>query len=111
MRNTIAPCTYFDRCTQQRVPGWTGISRAKGNKGRIFMANNKGKKVTEIRARVFGIQDDNSIAVYAAEQVPDGLPVFSSETDLKALLASWPASKLVDIWNRLPGVTVVSKFK
>jgi hypothetical protein len=109
MENTVAPCTY--ECTQQPVPGLTGISHAKEIKGRILMANGKGKTVTEARGRVFGIPDDNAIAAYAAEEVPDGLPVFSSETELRALLASWPARKLTDIWNRLPGVIAVSKFK
>jgi hypothetical protein len=60
---------------------------------------------------VFAIQPDNSTAAYvAAGQVPEGSVLFSSEAELAAISQSWPAQTLVEIWNRLPGVTPVSKF-
>ena len=36
---------------------------------------------------------------------------FRNETGLAKLAANWPAQRLVDIWNSLPGVTPVKKFK
>jgi hypothetical protein len=36
---------------------------------------------------------------------------FSSEAALAKLAAHWPAARLVHIWNILPGVTPVQKFK
>jgi hypothetical protein len=66
--------------------------------------------VTETRGKIFAIHADNSIAAYAADEVPEGRLGFTSETELAALSASWPARRLIEIWNRLPGVTAVSKF-
>src|SRR5271155_5044222 len=36
---------------------------------------------------------------------------FASEAELAALAATWPADRLVAIWNSLPGVTPVKKMK
>jgi hypothetical protein len=36
---------------------------------------------------------------------------FSNEAALAKLAASWPAARLVEIWNSLPGETPVRKFK
>jgi hypothetical protein len=36
---------------------------------------------------------------------------FATEAALGKLAADWPTARLVDIWNSLPGVTPVSKFK
>jgi len=35
---------------------------------------------------------------------------FRSEAGLAKLAANWPAARLVDIWNSLPGSTPVKKF-
>jgi hypothetical protein len=35
---------------------------------------------------------------------------FASEAELEQLAASWPSSRLVEIWNGLPGVTAVRRF-
>jgi hypothetical protein len=32
------------------------------------------------------------------------------QTELKELTASWPSSRLLEIWKRLPGVTAVRRF-
>ena len=45
-----------------------------------------------------------------AQAVP-GAERFTEAESLAALAASWPASRLVEIWNSLPGVTPVRKFK
>jgi hypothetical protein len=36
---------------------------------------------------------------------------FRNEAGLAKLAADWPAARLVDIWNSLPGATPVKKFK
>jgi hypothetical protein len=35
---------------------------------------------------------------------------FASEVELARLAASWPSSRLIDIWNGLTGVTPIKKF-
>ncbi len=35
---------------------------------------------------------------------------FSSERDLRKLAECWPGSRLVEIWNQLPGVRPLSRF-
>jgi hypothetical protein len=58
--------------------------------------------------------ESNNIAVHGsakeAEAVADS-ERFSSEAALAKLAANWPASRLVEIWNSLPGETPVRKFK
>ena len=36
---------------------------------------------------------------------------FASQKELAELVAGWPGERLVAIWNSLPGVTPVKKFK
>ena len=59
----------------------------------------------------FGIDDQNHITIQGegAELAP-GLTHFRSQQELEALTAQWPTSKLVDLWNRIPGSTPVKKF-
>jgi Protein of unknown function (DUF3489) len=40
-----------------------------------------------------------------------GAERFNSAEELAELAANWPTSRLIDIWNSLPGVTPVTKFK
>jgi Protein of unknown function (DUF3489) len=57
--------------------------------------------------------ESNHIIHHVSErdiQVPAEAERFSNEADLENLAASWPMSRLIDIWNRLPGVTPVKKF-
>ena len=69
------------------------------------MANDNAKT-----ASVFAIHPDNRVDAYAAGEAPEGSVLFSSETELAAISASWPAKTLLDMWNRLPDVAAVSKF-
>ena len=58
--------------------------------------------------------DNNNIMVHGsvkeAEAVPDS-ERFGSEAALAKLAADWPAARLVEIWNSLPGAMPVKKFK
>jgi hypothetical protein len=55
----------------------------------------------------------NNITVHAtvtqAEAVPDA-ERFSNQAGLAKLAARWPAARLVEIWNSLPGAKPVHKF-
>jgi hypothetical protein len=44
-----------------------------------------------------------------ASEVPDA-ESFSSAEELATLAANWPAPRLIEIWNSLPGVAPVKKF-
>jgi len=55
--------------------------------------------------RLFAIDADNTITAFpAAEQVPAGQEQFANEKELAKLADSWPADRLVQIWNSFAGV-------
>jgi hypothetical protein len=63
----------------------------------------------------FTIDAQNNITAFAsvkeeAKSNPES-ERFSSGNELTRLAAKWPASRLTEIWNTLPGVTRVKKFK
>jgi Protein of unknown function (DUF3489) len=65
--------------------------------------------------KTFTIENEtNNITAHAttqdAEAVPDA-ERFRNEAALNKLAADWPAARLVEIWNGLPGVSPVKKFK
>jgi hypothetical protein len=60
----------------------------------------------------FTIDNETNNITFHTEPVEDANSErFSSSEQLVALAASWPTSRLIDIWNSLPGVTPVTKFK
>src|SRR5437868_4445961 len=62
---------------------------------------------------IFTIDRDNNITAFASATEAESNPEterFRSATDLAKLAAKWPASRLVEIWNSLPGVSPVRKF-
>ena len=62
----------------------------------------------------FTIDVDNNITVLASsqltEQHAEGTETFNNPQELAALAAKWPGSRLVEIWNGLPGVEPVARF-
>jgi hypothetical protein len=65
--------------------------------------------------KTFTIDADNSITAFASEKQAASadcttLACFSTEQELGKLAATWPGNRLIEIWNRLPGVTPVKKF-
>ena len=62
----------------------------------------------------FTIDVDNNITVLASsekmEERQQGTETFSSSQELATLAAMWPGSRLVEIWNSLPGVEPVERF-
>jgi len=63
----------------------------------------------------FTIDAENNITAYASSQEAtlaegEGLTQFNSQAELARVASDWPMSRLVDIWNSIPGNTEVSKF-
>jgi hypothetical protein len=65
--------------------------------------------------KIFTIENDtNNITLHATVQEAEAVANaerFRNEAGLSKLAADWPASRLVEIWNSLPGVTPLKKFK
>ena len=54
---------------------------------------------------LFAIDADNNITTYpAAEKIPEGQERFTNEKELAALVANWPADRLISVWNSFAGV-------
>src|SRR5436190_16172335 len=62
----------------------------------------------------FRIDTENNITAFASdEQIKESAgetETFSSRQELTALAEKWPATRLVEIWNGLPGVEAVERF-
>src|SRR5271169_5938568 len=64
--------------------------------------------------KIFTIENDNNITLHATVQDAEAVANaerFRNEAGLSKLAADWPAARLVDIWNSLPGATPLKKFK
>ena len=63
---------------------------------------------------IFTIDLENNITVLASsqhiEERQEGTETFSTPHELAALAAKWPGSRLIEIWNGLPGVEAVERF-
>ena len=59
---------------------------------------------------VFTIDSNDHIATVTGDLKPEGTDHFSSLDELHQVSAQWPASRLVRLWNGLPGVTPVKRF-
>src|SRR5437870_9991916 len=59
----------------------------------------------------FTIDTQNNVARHdSGSEIPEASAAFSSEADLATLAERWPATRLVNIWNALPGVQPVRRF-
>ena len=58
----------------------------------------------------FTIDADDHIAIATGALKPKGADHFTSRDELAHLTTQWPASRLVRLWNGLPGVTPVKRF-
>jgi hypothetical protein len=64
----------------------------------------------------FTIDEQNNITAFdsaeeAAAVTTTPFDSFASQKELSELVTGWPAGRLVAIWNSLPGVTPVKRFK
>jgi hypothetical protein len=58
----------------------------------------------------FTIDTENNITAFASKQEAGEVESFSSQDELAGLAAHWPAIRLVEVWNSVPGLTPVKKF-
>ena len=62
----------------------------------------------------FTIDTENSITALTNQEVvagiPDGAMPFTSDKELLRLAADWPAERLVEVWNSIPGVKAETRF-
>src|ERR1700680_5098093 len=79
----------------------------------VLIAADAAKRRFEMKS--FTIENEtNNITIHATVQDAEAAANaerFRNEAGLAKLAADWPASRLVDIWNSLPGATSVKKFK
>ena len=61
--------------------------------------------------KTFGINAENGISIYGGAATRPNEITFSTEEQLALVAEYFPTSRLVEIWNALPGVTPVKKFK
>jgi hypothetical protein len=84
-----------------RTQVMNGVARDNPAKGRTQM-------------KAFTIENEtNNIMVHATAKDAEALESavsFRNEAGLAKLAADWPAARLIEIWNSLPGVTPVKKF-
>jgi len=63
----------------------------------------------------FTIDPEDNITAHAtpeaAAATPPPFDSFSSQPEFAELAKSWPAERLVAIWNSLPGVQPIKRFK
>jgi hypothetical protein len=68
-----------------------------------------------LKMKHFTIENEtNNIMIHGSAKDADAVPNterFSNEAALAKLAANWPAARLVEIYNSLPGETAVKKFK
>ena len=60
----------------------------------------------------FTIDIENNITAYrTGDAIPDGSAErFTSEKELAQLAEQWPATRLVEVWSSIPGLTPIKKF-
>jgi hypothetical protein len=68
--------------------------------------------VQENSMTIFTIDSENNIAAHGSEsEITDkAIERFTSEKELAALVADWPGTRLVDVWNGIPGLTRIKRF-
>ncbi len=64
--------------------------------------------------KTFTIENEtNNIVAHTTKREAAAVPnadSFSSDAELTSLAANWPAPRLIEIWNSIPGNTPVKKF-
>src|ERR1700682_6808585 len=58
----------------------------------------------------FSIDAENSITALDSQQSDFEGEIFASQQELAELAAKWPANRLIEVWNGIPGLAPVKKF-
>src|SRR6267142_5401432 len=60
--------------------------------------------------KAYTIDAENSITALASKQEAGEGESFSTQQELASLVGEWPADRLTEVWNGIPGVTPAKKF-
>jgi cell division septation protein DedD len=60
--------------------------------------------------KTYTIDSENSITALGSQQADFEGEIFASQQELADLATKWPADRLVEVWNGIPGLTPVKKF-
>src|SRR3982074_2961381 len=58
----------------------------------------------------YTIDAENSITALGSQQADFEGEIFANQQELTDLAAKWPANRLVEVWNGIPGLAPVKKF-
>jgi Protein of unknown function (DUF3489) len=58
----------------------------------------------------YAIDAENNITALGSQQADFDGEIFASQQELADLATKWPADRLIEIWNGIPGLTPVKKF-
>jgi hypothetical protein len=58
----------------------------------------------------YTIDSENSITAHGSKLEAGEGESFSSQQELASLVAKWPANRLIEVWNGIPGLAPVKKF-
>ena len=58
----------------------------------------------------FLIDAENNISALGSQQADFEGEIFASQQELADLATKWPANRLIEVWNGIPGLTPVKKF-
>src|ERR1700682_1698587 len=58
----------------------------------------------------FLIDTENNISALGSQQADFEGEIFASQQELADLAAKWPANRLIEVWNGIPGLAPVKKF-
>jgi hypothetical protein len=58
----------------------------------------------------YTIDNENNITAHGSQQEAGEGEAFGSQLELADLAATWPAARLIEVWNGIPGLTPVKKF-
>jgi hypothetical protein len=90
---------------------WLACGRSKSDQ----CADRGRRRTTRLKMKNFTIENEtNNIIIHGSAKEAEAFPNserFGNEAALAKLAAEWPAARLVEIWNSLPGEARVRKFK
>ena len=66
--------------------------------------------VKRSKMATFNIDAENNITALSSQQADFQGEIFASQQELTDLAAKWPANRLIEVWNGIPGLTPVKKF-
>ena len=87
-----------------------GLDNSSG-KSDVCPDRNERQGATHRMQRFLITSDNRMVTIGSTAKTPDGGTAFDSEQQLAEVTSDWPVSRLVEIWNGLPEVTAVRKFK